>query len=273
MSGITKNTTIDYLTVTWKGRFEFLFGESKWDNTRPLFGYESGLVTNIGLYCRGDNAQGNICVLSGLSMRVLREKAGMNDLQILKHVVTRKVTRIDLAVDIFDSHLSAKGLERMYVERQINPRSRQATIIADTNGERGDTFYLGSLKSRTRLFRGYEKSKQEKSFLNQFRLELQSNKDGGSDTLAKNLSSENETLADLQYDIEGAIVDFLKPSRGCYLLECLDGNYKLPRVIDRHKNKTQKWLYEKVLPTLKREMDRDIDFANKVAELLNSPPY
>jgi len=264
---------IDYLNFTWHGERATLLGESDGVWSRGLYAYDSQLKTSIATYQFGDARQGNMVTLAGTALDDLRRGMSVNEHEFLGLFDGLKCTRVDLALDAFDYGLTAKALEKMWLDGLIKPRATQGTIIADSKEIRGDTFYLGSLKNRAgKLFRGYEKGKQQSSFLDHFRMELQLGSEGGANECILALRKE-PTQFDVEYNIRSTISGYLKPQEGAGVIgDILSDDFISYKVANKHASNRRKWLETQVLPVLKKEMDGDIDFANAVAKFLNAPP-
>jgi len=262
---------IDYINCTWRGERGTLLGETDGKRGRGFLGYDESFQTDIAMYQYSDKGskQGHMVTLAGQALDALRRGMDCNEHEFLPLFEGLKCTRIDVALDAYDCTLTAKGLEKLWLDGLIKPRAKQGTIIADSLGERGDTFYLGSLESRSgKLFRGYEKSKKEGDQLSRFRMELQLGSEGGAnDCLQSLLALPSQTS--IEHEMHGIISGYLKPvSYDNEVGKLLSTNLVSYKIANKHATNRRKWLESQVLPALKEEMDSDIEFYNNVVKYL-----
>lgn len=271
LDGKRVEVKIDYINCTYKGKRATLLGETDGTWSKGLYAYHSQLKTSVATYQYGDNRQGHMVTLAGQSLDDLRRGLDCNEYELLKLFDGLKCTRIDLALDAYGFGLSSKELERMWLGGEIKPRAKTGTMIADSLGVRGDTFYLGSLENRSgKLFRGYEKGKKEGNQLDRFRMELQLGSEGGANDCLVALQSKEsqEAIEDtIKYAISGYINNRKKDN---VLTDILSSEVVKFKVSNKHKSNRRKWLEGQVLPVLKEEMDKDEDFAIAVANFLNA---
>jgi len=253
---------VDYLTLTSKGEIVIDLPEMKPKYLQGMMHYDSRVETE--LYVHHTGQQGEMLVLSGSKLDSIRREMGLSDLEILKRVTAEKCTRIDFAVDVFESNLTAIGLETLWVQGQLKTKTKQGTLIRDTKGIRGDTFYLGSLETRQKLFRGYEKSKKEQDFLDRFRLELQLGKEGGAIQAHKALLSVDDTAP----YIVGSLRSFLSPVKGTEMDSILSAEQVKAVVGRKEDSNTQKWLLGMVTESIIKESYKDPEFFSKFMDNL-----
>jgi len=263
------STHIDWVTATSKNPIDPLFGETMGERIRGVSNYDYGHETDFCRYYYGHGNQGNMVVMSGDNLDFARKKVGLTDSEIIGIVKGYKCTRIDYAMDLYDSGLSSKMLESMLLSGVLNPRSRTFTLISDPLGVRGDTLYIGSRKSVAKLFRGYEKSKKEGDQLGRFRLELQIGKDGGSGGAMSSLS-EKESDQEISCEMIGVIGAFLNhddsDSELKSALSEIPVKYKVENKTDTN---TREWLEKVALPCLIKEMKNDPEFSDNVVRFIN----
>jgi len=258
---------IDWLSLSWHGDFNTLFGENTEKQGKGLGAYLYSVKTEFATYQAGDKKQGNFIQMTARDIAKVRASWGMSDLEMLGVIGERKCTRIDIAVDAMDYGLTAKGLEDEYILGLIKPRSKTATLVSDTDGIRGDTFYIGSLKTRQKLFRGYEKGKQLQSWLDHFRLEVQLGSEGGS-IPAYNLLRLSVDDSAVSKAMAGTVRAMLNPEKGSALYPVLTEEPIKYRVENSHVSNRRKWLDTQVLPVLKAEMDNDTEYYNYIIRRL-----
>jgi len=262
-------TKIDWITITTKERLIPLWGETFGERVRGVSNYDFGYITPTGRYYFGSKEQGNMSVFSGENLDNIRKYHDASELDIAQICSKFKCTRIDIALDAYGYGITSKMLEKWAIDGIIKPRSKTFTLISDSLGVRGDTFYIGSRKSVSKLFRGYEKSKQQNDFLERFRMELQIGGDGGSMNALTSLAS-NESVDSISKEMQSVIGGYLNHTGESEILkDVLGREITKYKGIDKHKNDTRKWLETMVLPVLKREMLADESFHESVVKFLN----
>jgi len=260
---------IDWITLTTKISLKPIFGEVFGERVRGVSNYDYGYDTPFARYYVGSEKQGNMVVMSGEKLDFSRKSIGCTECELVGLCANFKCTRIDYAVDLYDSGITAKALESMVLSNVLRPRSKTYTLISDSLGERGDTFYIGSRKSVAKLFRGYEKSKQVGNFLDQFRLELQVGKDGGSQNAINSLLEKSDDI-EVSSEIAGAVSAFLNhDDSNSVLKQALSQDKVRYKVENKTDTNTRMWLESVAIPSLLKEMRSDREFSDNVVAHIN----
>ena len=209
-------------------------------------GYKAMRVSEIGaiVLTDGSKAQGLHAILTGEALSEARI-LGVTDQQLANNVRLHhgSVSRLDLAVDIFDSNLSIGNLARQYVEGNCRTLARGAAGVVSYVSEE-QTLYLGT-RTSMRFFRAYNKGAQLKNGENHIRLELETKK-----AVASALNKQVAVSAQTRPIINRSILEFADfftlPE---YQQALADNNATLPR-IPRKPTNTYKWLMDTVAPLL-----------------------
>lgn len=215
---------------------------------KASLGYHTRLTNELGamLLCDGGEQQGEHLILSGDTMAAYRA-AGYTDRELCQHVLDRdgKLTRLDLAVDIWDGKLTPAVFAQAYAERRLRTPAKSGKRIYGIN-DTSDGFYLGSRHS-DRFMRIYDKA-AEQALPGQawLRLELQL-KDARAHGVAYVISNEENTRC----VVNRAIGDFIQMDDDELNGVLADQSDPLPQE-GRKLHDTLRWLLEQVAPAAAR---------------------
>lgn len=150
-------------------------GASVTDTGRGCFGYSTRLdIEGVGIAAYGGNGDTLFVQLTGDGCRRVRDWASFaDDLESMD----AKLTRVDLAYDdLYGKDWSLSRVRQLYAESGFKPSrglSPSAQLWSDEGSGKGSTYYVGS-RSSGKLFRGYEKGKEQGDPLSPwFRLEVE----------------------------------------------------------------------------------------------------
>lgn len=216
---------------------------------KPMNGYETRLTNDYGaiLLMDGDERQGVHLVLTGETLAQTRT-AGITDRAICHHVTANdgKLTRLDVAIDIFAGKLTVGDFARAYTAGRLKSPAKGATHLERLT-EPDETFYLGSRASE-RFFRAYNKGAQMGADdTNWLRLELELKK-ARANGVAQAIVAEDNT----RRVINRAIGDFVQMTDSEELNEVLNDQSDPLPAEGRKLHNTMRWLLEQVAPAVAR---------------------
>jgi len=123
----------------------------------------TGVVLHIA---EGGNNKGLLIVYSGKALG--RNWKGENVIQSLLGL-GYKITRLDVAFDVFDSGYDAMSIATLY-EEEVGTRGKNTYSVISSG--HGSTLYVGSRRS-PKMVRVYDKGKESKTDLDWLRLEIE----------------------------------------------------------------------------------------------------
>lgn len=207
----------------------------------------------------GEARQGVHLILSGHSLEQMR--FDVPDADIVRHVLDGggKITRLDVAVNIFDGELSPRQVAAAFETGKVQTPAHSGLLLRGIR-EQNEGFTLGSRTSE-RYLRCYDKAAEQKlSDCRWLRIELELKK-RRANTLASVLARTPNTRS----VINRAIEDFFKMPDNRELEEVLrDTAGPFPQE-NRKMTKTYEWLMNQVAPAMARyaleHPDEDIESA------------
>jgi len=113
-------------------------------------------------------------IYTGKTLHKCNELYNVSRDDILRHhtSIGGSLSRIDFAIDIIDSNISLNNLWYQLENSTARTRSSHSRTQSGANG--GDTVYVGSRKTRRKMVRIYDKAKEQKDFLSDYkRIELE----------------------------------------------------------------------------------------------------
>lgn len=236
-----------------------------WAETKPHNGYRYAVKSSTGIVVMSHPDRpkmGTHIVMSGDTLKNTEYDTGLTPKKVLQwyRAMNWKVTRLDVAVDFYNSGLEVPEIARLVSEGEVETKARSAPYINDpmTGGE---TQYIGSLKNRTKLFRYYNKASQQGVELDWKRAELALYSDNAMIGANEYLDSESEIDA-----IVGLIkgyVDF--PTNETWNKIMSSSEIKIP-VPEKVQGDTEKWLIEQVAPSMVRVLELNPSFWEKFLE-------
>jgi len=217
---------------------------------------------------RGERRLGTHVIMSGKCLIHCREN-GYTDTQIWTDIARMggKISRIDLALDVLDSdEFTVNEIMTRYYDNECQTSLGGSKYIG--SGETIETLYLGSMKSRSRRFRVYNKGIEQGVDYKWLRIEYEKRR--GAMTTARNHFVHGSTIASI---IKG-VVNFPKWQLWQDVFNCE------PAIIHREKPEQTDWvdklawLCQTSVPALANAVKAESDAKGGVAvedsEVLNT---
>ena len=174
---------IDWIAFTTDNDFEIsdtINLNFEWlEMDRGMLGYKSMSIENttkIKWLKDGNSDMGQHYIISGLSCRIL-ESLNISLLDILRQLnenYTINITRLDIAMDIFENKTLLKSIVEAYNSDNYRSNSKSSNIIISkvSNGRIGTTINFGSRQSAV-LIRIYDKAAESDMEVNWVRIEIE----------------------------------------------------------------------------------------------------
>lgn len=261
-------TFIDWLSITHFGSATFETHSAlpkQRKVTRAHSGYTSALLYTSGaieMWNENKPRMGRHFIYTGKVLQRIQEMYGVSRDEILRFHTTLqgRVARIDFAIDIKQSGLLLTDLwEALEGKNAVTLSGHSRT---QSGGNKGDTVYVGSRKTRKKLLRMYDKAKELGDFLEDYKrveLEMRGN-------VAVNASHQYQDSGYLQSCIMGMVrkfCDFPSISQWSDIFQAEP--VKIP--VGTHKTgDTEAWLLRQVAPALARAMLDDGSFYSRFIE-------
>lgn len=253
---------IDWISVTHKGSAEIVLPEAlptakKEDKARNgythAFKHSTGIIE---MYNPDRPDMGLHFVYSGKVLQQINQLYGVTRDDILRtHTTTGgKVSRVDFAIDAKDSGISLLQLWEELEGKSAKTLSKHSRTQTGENG--GDTVYIGSRKTRTKLLRVYDKAKEMGDFVSDYiRIELETRGD-----IARNAVRVYQDNGYSASFITSAIRGFCHfPCNDKWCSVCSTNPSKIPTgahvTTDR-----ERWLIKTVAPSLAQAMHDNPNF-------------
>lgn len=283
-------TFLDWLSFTVKIRrpYDFLdlwndvprwFNTRRalWTNAKALYGYTVAISMGVGILAMchpGKPEMGVHVQLSGQGLEELNLST-IKLIELLAFVENSggNVTRVDLAIDAFDSKLSIEYLAFLLEEPTTEAATRKHLYMANSEG--GETLYIGSEASDRRL-RAYNKAAERLSKgadigdnTDWIRIELVLRGDKAK-AFASMLCKRGGYLPEVVKEWVQGFVKF----NGSEAWKNIMGDSKSVAAVSHRKiTNSQKWLLSTVTKALAREMFRDEQFRERFKERLEAEIY
>lgn len=162
--------------------------------------------------------------------------------------VGHRCSRIDTAVDVFDSGVVVTEFATEWATGNVKTRSKSGLLISDPMGRAGDTFYVGSLKRRRKLLRIYDKAKEQRIDRDWLRFEMQYGQ-GAARSMARLVSDSHN----LSSTVIGAMKQYVKFKHPLYQdIVANESSIRVRHDMSSGVDKTLEWLWQSVLPVLVR---------------------
>jgi len=158
------NVSCDWISVTYHSDTApepALLGDIDTE-IRPIRGYTGGIRYASGIceYISSDERMGTHYTITGQSFVRLQDMFGSFD--VLSSVVASggNLSRLDLAIDIYDSGIDLSTLYDHIISGDAQTRSRTFAMVSnhDKEGISGQGIYVGSRKNRSKLLCVYDKA-------------------------------------------------------------------------------------------------------------------
>lgn len=227
-------------------------GKPKNGYTRAIK-YKSGIIE---MYNPDRKSMGVHIIYSGKVLQRIQERYGVSRDEIVRfHTsLSGRIARIDFAVDIHDGSLN---LSTLWDKLETGEAKTLSAHSRTQSGKgKGDTVYVGSLKTRKKLLRIYDKAKERGDFLSDYiRVELEAR-----GNVAVNAVRSYQDSGYLQSHIMGMVRKFCDfPSVPEWENVFSHPAMKIP-VGTHQTGNTAKWLIQQCAPALARVMIEDGEF-------------
>jgi len=266
---VNAQCSIDWLSVTSKhgrgtlsprsilGKFEEKHGRFGYKN---LYCYESGVE-----HLWSPDREGTHIIYNGSTLKTIAPLYTIQGLVQFHVDMGHRVSRIDTAVDIFDSQVKPKEFAKEWSKGNVKTHAKAGLFISDPQGVNGDTFYVGSMKRRRKLFRVYDKGREQKVDRDWLRIEMQWGQGA-----AVNASKQIANSSDLGATIKGQIRGFVEFRHRLFQdIICAHSSLKVNHNIPVGVPARLKWLYESVLPALVKQEQETPGIAQLLADLVS----
>lgn len=258
------NGHLDWLSVTFPAGFNPVMVTPEtgdWERVGPgRYGYRSLSVSPNGsqMLSEGTDEQGVHVILPGEALADVRQR-GLSERGLIEAVLryNGKVTRLDLALDVFQSNLSVSDFVEAYESGQITTPAKSATRTQSI-GDTGDTFYVGS-RSSERMMRIYDKNAQMRivSVDAWLRLELETKK-----AVAAAMSLAVADEDDTRTVVNASLRAFCRWDNPAYIAATSGRDVELPE-LPRKPPAFLSWLQAQVIPAAAKfqQSNQDTDVA------------
>lgn len=270
--------SVDWLSVTFKSGLtdldirkavSFGFPLKTWTQTQARFGYSVAFVHPFGHTVMANYGRPEMGVHLSFGGRALRSLAegGIEAVQMLAWSIKQggKITRIDLAIDVFDTPIDPMALAQCDRMKDAPGNARKWDFVKGHDG--GCTAYIGSRKSE-RFLRIYDKAAQMKQTERPWtRFELEFKGDS-----AKAAAFQMSELMDNERPmyIQGLIKAMFNPNDPIFQAVMVAEATPLQTQKDTEDN-TVDWLLNSVAKTIAKTMMRrsDLDIWNMIVEAVH----
>lgn len=267
---VATNVIVDWISVTCKqGRIApYGIPEDGIEADKGLLGYSVRRDMPDGrvILNHPDRPDmGTHVIYSGKALENLRKEYAISDVGLVKfhHRQGHKFTRIDIALDVYDGFTAKEAIERYENEECISPL-RVANKNQQIRGK-GDTLYIGR-RGGDRLMRIYDKAAETKTDGIWTRVEGEYRAFGAIAVVTALTSSPL-----LQKAIPGILRSTADFPNWKEWKEAMNADVIDMQIGRKETNSTEKWLLEKVAPSLAKfasEHDGFLDDFYKHVEML-----
>ncbi len=203
-------------------------------------------------------------IYSGSTLSKIAHLISIKELVQWHLVAGHRTSRIDTAVDVFDSGAEVQEFSKLWSRGNIKTHAKSAILISDPRNETGDTFYVGSLKKRRKLLRIYDKAKEQKIDKDWLRFEMQWGAGSGRNA-AKQLAFSSHLPSTIKAQMLG-FCDFRHKVWKAVFAEIdkMKVSHDVPKGIPA----TIQWLYDSVVPALVRQEAETPGITNAIAQIV-----
>lgn len=247
------NCSIDWLSITTQHNRGAITPKNltqSYLEKKGRLGYKIAYVFDNGItHLWSDDRQETHVIYSGSTIKRVSEIMSIQDLVQWHTDLGHRVSRIDTAIDVFDSELEVKEFSKLWEMGNVKTLAKSAILISDPRNETGDTFYVGSLKKRRKLLRIYDKAKEQKIDRDWIRFEMQWGS-GAARTASKQIAECDSLSATIKSQMRG-YCDFTNKVWQSVFSETTP--MKVSHDIPVGMTNRLRWLYESVLPALTKQ--------------------
>lgn len=222
---------------------------------KPILSYNMGVENSLHrIYWHSEHPEFRVMVeCSGQELSRTRKNGGTDD-GIIRAAISEgaKFTRIDYAVDLFDTGGTPLDVKECYHTGQLATIAHSVSLVEKTSKEKslGATVYIGSRQSE-RLLRIYDKGKQSKTELDWIRVELEMK--------GKRAEQFGHMMAKEGRDELGksAIAELIEWSDIPWLESIWEGTNRLVDIdsIGRPETDRERWIRKVVVPVIENELE------------------
>lgn len=225
------------------------------EETRPKGSYNNAMaIDNVTVYWHSERPEMRILLeMTGQDLSAYRVAVG-SDRDLLRKLIVMgaRFTRLDFAVDFFDTEGSVSDFAAKWRTPALKTKARSMTHITgqSQNEDTGETVYLGS-RTSTRMIRVYHKGKQAKTNLDWIRVELEWKAERAIQ-MASDMRDNGVKLAGLSH-----LRDFVEATKFEWFETVFDESYELVNIdtIGRPQTSRERWVWEVVLPAVAKELE------------------
>lgn len=258
--------SIDWLSGTFKGGLtdlevrkatSFGFPLKTWSQSQPRFGYSMAFTHPFGHYVMSNFSRAEMGVHLAFGGRALRSlsEGGIEAVSLLDWMLKEggKVTRLDLAIDVFDTPIDPIALAQSERVKEAPGSARKWSFVKGDDG--GCTAYIGSRKSE-RFLRIYDKAAEQKlegKNWTRFELELKSDAARAAALQMGYLTDKERGLY-----IQGLIKAMFNPNDPIFQ-EIMTSDPVILKTVKDTEDNTLDWLLNTVAKTIAKTMQRRAD--------------
>lgn len=215
---------------------------------KVTYQYESGVM-----HLWSDDRPEVHCIYSGKTLARMTGIMSGRELVQWHLDLGHRVTRIDTAIDAFDSRCEVTEFAKEWATGNVKTHARSGLFISDPKGESGDTLYVGSIKKRRKLLRIYDKAKEQRVDKDWIRFEMQYGQ-GAARSASKTIADSPDSLGRV---IMGQMRGFCEFNHPVYqnIIENAE-SLKTPHDMPKGRTGREAWIWSQVVPALvKQEVD------------------
>lgn len=146
----------------------------QYEQGKGMMGYNESNHYDTGIIHLWDEGRTDVhCIYSGKTLANIKDTMTAQSLVQFHAKQGHRVTRIDTAIDVFESGLLITEIAELWRLGKVVTRSKHGLLMSDPRGKNGDTMYIGSRKRKRKLLRVYDKAKEQNVDGDWIRFEMQ----------------------------------------------------------------------------------------------------
>lgn len=276
LSGSRVNSlSIDWISTTAKKYFKgeyyahpSLHDWENWQECNGVNGYTTGAkhTTGVRTYSNSNRTDmGKHTVYSGGALRRVEQYNGTSAYDVLEYHSQsgHSFTRIDLAIDFFNSGLSIDRFESDFMEGKVDTRIKSASMVKSLTSD-GYTLYIGSRKKIKKLVTVYDKAAERG--LNGDWIRVETRVMGKPATVAAETIRMDNSKGRALLMVVKSVIDFNCIQEWNNIMS--DVNKAEIGSISSDKGDVRKWLINQCVPALAKELILEPDFADEFNDAL-----
>lgn len=266
--------SIDWISVTAKKDVDggysahpSLHDWENWNDCNGVNGYTTGSKHTTGVRTYNNSQRldmGKHTVYSGGALRRVEEYNGTSAYDVMDYhsQCGHSFTRIDLAVDFFNSCLEIDRFENDFMSGYADTQLKSASKVKNLTSD-GYTLYIGSRKKIKKLVTVYDKAAEQGLSGDWIRVETRVM--GKPATVAaETIRLDKESKGRALMGVVKSVINFPKIKEWCELADNVDKAEI--GTISGEKGDVRKWLHDQCVPALVKEIILDPDFADEFNE-------